>query len=82
MKKSLPKMTSDKAVKKLLREDLSPYIYKENFIKMDFEFAPKNKSITLRMSQELLMLLKAKAKKAGFSYQKMIRQAIQRFLLA
>jgi predicted DNA binding CopG/RHH family protein len=80
MKKNLPKLKSDRAAKSLLKKDLSKYFTQDNFSKIDFEFAPKSESITIRMPKELLDAVKISAEKKGLSYQKVIRLAVQRFL--
>jgi predicted DNA binding CopG/RHH family protein len=73
-------MKSDGAAKALLGKDLSAYLSPENFKLTSFEFAPKNKSITLRVSNELLGAVQTAAKKRGINYQKLIREAIEQFL--
>ena len=80
MNKRLPKMKSDRAVKKILKEDLSDYITRENFTLTSFEFAPKDKNITLRVSNDLLNAVQSAAKRRGINYQKLIREAIEQFL--
>lgn len=80
MNKRLPKMKSDRATKDVLKKDLSEYFSPENFSLTSFEFAPKDKSITLRVSSELLEAIQAAAKKRGTNYQKFVREAIERFL--
>ena len=80
MKKNLKKIKTNKEVEKLLSQDLSPYIHPENFKPMQFELKPKNQTVTIRMSAELLKALKNKAKKQGIHYQKLIRQALEKVL--
>ena len=80
MSKRLPKMKSDKAVKQILKKDLSDFFSPENFKLTSFEFAPKNKSITLRVSDKLLDAVQTAAKRRGINYQKLIRDAIEQFL--
>ena len=80
MRKRLPKMKSDRAAKAALKKDLTDFISAENFKPMSFEFAPKDKSITLRVSNELLEAVQEAAKLRGTNYQKLIREAIERFL--
>lgn len=80
MNKRLPKMKSDRAAKKLLKKDLSDYISPQNFTLTSFEFAPKDKSITLRVSDKLLSAVQSAAKRRGINYQKLIREAIEQFL--
>ena len=80
MSKRLPKMKSDRTAKTLLEKDLSDYIAPENFKLKSFEFAPKNMSITLRISNKLMDAVQAAAKRRGINYQKLIREAIEQFL--
>ncbi len=80
MSKRLPKIKSDQAAKNLLKKDLSDYLSPENFALTSFEFAPKDKSITLRVSNELLDAVQSAAKQRGINYQKLIREAIEQFL--
>lgn len=80
MKKRLPKMKTNKEAEELLAEDLSDYIDKENFVATTFEFAPKDKSINLRLSEDLLKAIKSISKHRGMSYQKYIREALEKSL--
>ncbi len=73
-------MKSDRAAKNLLKKDLSTYMTSENFALTTFEFAPKDKSITLRVSNVLLTAVQSAAKRRGINYQKLIREAIEQFL--
>ena len=43
------------------------------WVNVRFEMQPKNKTITLRMSEDLLVAIKTQAKKQGIDYQKWIR---------
>jgi predicted DNA binding CopG/RHH family protein len=80
MKKRLPKLKSDRAAKELLKKDLSDFISPDNFKTTSFEFAPKDKSITLRVSSDLLDAVQSAAKRRRTNYQKLIREAIEQFL--
>lgn len=80
MSKRLPKMKTDRAAKAALKRDLSDYISPENFKLTSFEFSPKDKSITLRVSNKLLDAVQSAAKRRGVNYQKLIREAIEQFL--
>ena len=80
MNKRLPKMKSDKAVKDFMKKDLSEYLSPENFVKTSFEFSPKDKSITLRVSSDLLEAVQDVAKKRRLPYQKIIREALEQYL--
>ncbi len=46
-----------------------------------FQFAPKDKTITLRMSTDLLNRYKKLAKEENTKYQKLIREALIEYLL-
>ena len=81
MSKRLPKMMSDRAAKSALKKDLTEYLSPENFKPISFEFSPKDKSITLRVSTELLEAVQAAAKERGTNYQKLIREAIELSLI-
>ncbi len=73
-------MKTDKSAEDILKQDLSSFINSKNFKLSHFELKPKNKTVTLRISKELLKALKAKAKKQGVNYQKLIRQALEQSL--
>ena len=77
MSKPLPKITSDQEAEDFLEQDLTDYLTPENFTKTTFEFAPKDKSITLRLSSELLTAVKNRAKAQGMNYQKYIREVLE-----
>ena len=80
MKKRLKKITTDKEAEKLLEDDISSYINEENFKEIHFEIQPKDKSITLRLSSQMLESFKKKAEKEGVNYQKLMRKALEAFL--
>ena len=80
MTNRLPRMKSDRAAKAALKGDLSDYISRESFKSTTFEFARKDKSITLRVSSELLEAVQSEAKRRRTNYQRLIREAIERFL--
>ena len=77
MKKRMPRFTSDRAAERFLEQDLSDYIHPGNFKPVTFEFAPKNKTVSLRLSEELLGEIKKRAKKRGIPYQRLMREAIE-----
>ena len=54
MKKVLPKIKTDEELENLLDEDLSDYLHEGNFKPVTFEFQPKDKTVNLRMSEEML----------------------------
>lgn len=55
---------------------------RRNWVSLSFETKPKDKSITLRLSEDLLSSIKAQAKKAGINYQKWIRASLEEALKA
>jgi predicted DNA binding CopG/RHH family protein len=79
--RKLPALKSDKAAEKLLNEDLSKYLSAENLEPFPFEFRPKQKSVNLRISDELLTAIRAAARRRGIPYQRYIRQALERALM-
>jgi predicted DNA binding CopG/RHH family protein len=81
MSKPLPKINSDQEAEDFLEQDLTDYLVPENFTKTTFEFAPKDKSITLRLSSELLTAVKNTAEAQGMNYQKYIREVLEQSVL-
>ena len=63
-----------------LAGDLSKFIAEGNWKKVRFEFKPKNKTITLRISEELLNSIKERAEHEGLDYQKWIRNSLEESL--
>jgi predicted DNA binding CopG/RHH family protein len=82
MKKKFPEMTTDEEVEAFLQQDLSDYLHAENFKPMRFEFLPKEKSINLRISEDLLNAVRDRAKRQGIPYQRYIRQTLERAVTA
>ncbi len=77
MSKRLPALRSDKEAEELLDKDLSDYISAENLQPFPFEYRPKQKSVNLRISDELLRAVRAAARRRGIPYQRYIRQALE-----
>ena len=77
MSKKLPVFKTDKEAEKFLNQDLSDYISAENFAPFQFEFRPKQKSVNLRISEELLNAVRAVARRRGIPYQRYIRQTLE-----
>ena len=75
--KKLPALKSDKAAEKLLSRDLSEHIRAENLQPFPFEYRPKQKSVNLRISDELLDAVRTAARRRGIPYQRYIRQALE-----
>ncbi|MGE0525293.1 MAG: CopG family antitoxin, partial [Variibacter sp.] len=65
-----------------LEQDLTDYLHAENFKPVRFEFLPKEKSINLRLSEDLLTAVRARAKSQGIPYQRYIRQTLERAVTA
>lgn len=81
MKKKIPKLKSDKEAEEFLNQDLTDYLDLKNFQRVSFEFQPKTKKISIRVSEELLEAVKKKAKRQKISYQKFIRKAVEESLV-
>jgi predicted DNA binding CopG/RHH family protein len=77
MSKKLPAFKTDKEAEDFLNQDLSDYISTENFAPFQFEFRPKQKSVNLRISEELLNAVRAVAHRRGIPYQRYIRQTLE-----
>jgi len=60
-----------------LKGNLSSLLGKNGWKRIKFELKPKNKSITIRISVEMLKSIKAKAEEEGLDYQKWIRSSIE-----
>jgi predicted DNA binding CopG/RHH family protein len=77
MSKKLPVFKTDREAENFLDQDLSDYISAENFAPFQFEFKPKQKSVNLRISEELLNAVRAVAHRRGIPYQRYIRQTLE-----
>src|ERR1700676_2845738 len=77
MSKKLPAFKNDKEAENFLNQDLSDYISAENFAPFQFEIRPKQKSVNLRISEELLNAVRAAAHRRGIPYQRYIRQTLE-----
>ncbi len=82
MKKKLPGFRSDEEAEAFVASaDLTNYDLSD--MKMvRFEFKPKTARVNMRLSQDLLDAIKARAAKAGISYQRYIRRALERTISA
>ena len=60
--------------------DLSDYIAKTKWRKMEFVLMPKDKTVTLRMPQAMVNQAKKVAEKKGVKYQKLLRDVIADYL--
>lgn len=77
MTKKLPVLNSDKRADDLLDRDLADYISAENLVPFPFEYRPKQKSVNLRISEQLLSAVRAAAHRCGIPYQRYIRQTLE-----
>ncbi len=66
--------------KDFLDQDLTSFVENTNWKKVKFELLPKNKLISLRLSEELLNQLKKKANENNIDYQKLIRLILEQSL--
>jgi predicted DNA binding CopG/RHH family protein len=80
MKRKVPKFNTDEEAEAFLDQDLSNLDFSQ-FKPMQFEFKPKQKSINLRISEDLLNAVRKSAKRQGVPYQRYIRQALERAVL-
>ena len=78
MKKPWPVLKSDEEAERFVAEaDLSEYDFSQ-MVPMRFELKRKDKTVSLRLSEELLAATKAAAARAGVPYQRFMRHAIER----
>ncbi|WP_293856528.1 CopG family antitoxin [uncultured Alsobacter sp.] len=78
MKKRIPDFKTDEEAEAFVEEaDLSQYDFSD-FKAFSFEFAPKSKSVTMRLPETLLDAVKARAAEKGIPYQRLIRQTLER----
>jgi len=81
-KKSIPKLMSDEEAEAFLDQDLTDYLDLDTFTEVRFEFLPKTKKVNLRVPEALLEAVRQQAKQEGISYQKYIRRAVEKSLVA
>ncbi len=78
MKKTLPNLTTDAEASAFVETaDLSQYDL-SGMVPNTFEFSPKGKQVNMRLSEQLLTAVKTAAAARGMSYQRFIRQALER----
>jgi predicted DNA binding CopG/RHH family protein len=80
MSRKVPEFKSDEELEAFIEQDLSDYITPENFKPARFEFLPKTRQVNLRFSEALLDAVRQRAREEGISYQRYIRQAVERAL--
>jgi predicted DNA binding CopG/RHH family protein len=82
MKKKIPTFRSDRAAAAFVdTADLSRYDLRGAQM-VRFETKPKDKSINLRLPEELYEAVRARADRAGLPYQRFIRLALERAISA
>lgn len=83
MKKQLPILRTDEAAENFIETaDLTEYDLSVMKPFSSFEFSPKEKSVTMRISETLLAEIKREAKRSGMPYQRFIRQTLENALHA
>jgi predicted DNA binding CopG/RHH family protein len=81
MTKRLPRLRADEEAEAFLDQDLSEYIEPEHMVPLRYELRPKGRSVNLRLSEELLSAVKARADEEGIPYQGFIRMTLEHPLL-
>jgi predicted DNA binding CopG/RHH family protein len=80
MKKKLPTLTTDDDAESFVATaDLTEYDLSD-MVPMRFELKPKDKSVNLRLPEQLLEAVRSRAARAGMPYQRFIRMALERAL--
>lgn len=75
--KKVPKLSSNEAAEDFLEQDLSDLDFGQ-FKPVRFEFQPKTERVNMRLSKPLLDSVKKLAARQGISYQRLIRQVLER----
>ena len=76
--KKLPVLKTDKEAEHFVATaDLSEYDL-SGMVPVRFEFKPKTERVNMRLSKGLLDSVKARAARAGMSYQRYIRETLER----
>ena len=77
MKKPFPKFKSDIEAEAFVENaNLAEYDFSD-MSPMRFELKPKDKSVNLRLPEQLLNAVRSKAQSAGIPYQRFIRIALE-----
>ncbi len=80
MKKKLPELKSDAAAEHFVATaDLARYDL-SGMVPVRFEMKPKNRSVSLRLPEQLLTAVRQRARRTGIPYQRFIRMALERAL--
>ena len=82
MKKKLPVLRSDRDAERFVATaNLTDYDL-SGMVPVRFEFKPKTERVNMRLSKDLLDTVRAHAAKDGISYQRYIRQVLERAVTA
>jgi predicted DNA binding CopG/RHH family protein len=80
MKKPIPSFKTDEEAENFVAlADLSEFDLSGGQV-VRFELKPKDKSVNLRLPEELLKAVRTRAARAGIPYQRFIRMALERAL--
>ena len=77
MSRKVPRLRSDAEAEAFLEQDLSGLDFSQ-FKPVRFEFQPKTERVNMRLSKPLLDSVKKRAARQGISYQRFIRQVLER----
>ena len=80
MNKRMPRLRTDEEAEALLEQDLSEFLTADRLRPLGFEFQPKVRAISLRLSEGLLDAVKERAELEGLSYQRYIRMVLEQAL--
>ena len=76
--KQFPEFKSDEEAEQFVANtDLSDYDFSD-FKPMRFEIAPKSAQLNMRLPEQLLQAVKAKAKERGIPYTRLVREVLER----
>jgi predicted DNA binding CopG/RHH family protein len=80
MKKKFPNFKSDREAEEFVaKADLTEYDFSD-MKQVRFELKPKDKSVNLRLSADLLAAIRKQAKKLGIPYQRFMRLKLEQAL--
>jgi predicted DNA binding CopG/RHH family protein len=76
--KKFPEFKTDEEAENFVATaDLSEYDFSD-FKPMRFEIAPKSAQLNMRLPEQLLLAIKAKAEERGIPYTRLVREALER----
>ncbi|MBM3727097.1 MAG: hypothetical protein FJW40_16945 [Acidobacteria bacterium] len=81
MKKTVPRLKSDRDAEAFLAQDLSKLDYSQ-FKPARFEFEKKDSQINMRVPRPLLQAVKERARDRGIPYTRLIREALEHVVSA